>query len=50
VLQDKDTRDKLAAVGFDVNPTRAPEEFARYVADQHAHWGRMIGIAQVRPE
>lgn len=50
VLQDKDTHEKFAAVGLDVNPTRTPEEFRKYVADQHAYWGRMVQIARVQPE
>jgi hypothetical protein len=48
VLQDKDTQEKFAALGFDVKPTRSTEEFRKYVADQHAYWGRMVEIARVQ--
>jgi tripartite-type tricarboxylate transporter receptor subunit TctC len=50
VLSDKDTQEKFAALGFDVNPTRSPEEFRQYVADQLAYWARMAKIARVQPE
>jgi tripartite-type tricarboxylate transporter receptor subunit TctC len=50
VLSDKDTQDKFAALGFDVSPTRSPEEFRNYVADQLAYWARMARIARVQPE
>jgi tripartite-type tricarboxylate transporter receptor subunit TctC len=50
VLSDKDTQEKFAALGFDVNPTRSPEEFGKYVADQLAYWARMAKIARVQPE
>jgi tripartite-type tricarboxylate transporter receptor subunit TctC len=50
VLRDKDTQDKFAALGFDVNPTKSPQEFGKYVADQLAYWGRMIKLAGVQPE
>jgi tripartite-type tricarboxylate transporter receptor subunit TctC len=50
VLSDKDTQDKFAALGFDVNPTRSPDEFRNYVADQLAYWARMAKIARVQPE
>jgi tripartite-type tricarboxylate transporter receptor subunit TctC len=50
VLSDKDTQDKFAALGFDVNPTKSPEEFRKYVADQLAYWARMAKIARVQPE
>lgn len=50
VLNEKDTQDKLAGHGFDVNPTRSPEEFRQYVVDQLAYWNRMIRIARVQPE
>lgn len=50
VLNDKDTQNKFAALGLEVNPTRSPAEFTKYVADQHAYWGKMIEIAGVKPE
>lgn len=50
VLQEKGTQEKFAALGFDVKSTRTPEEFRKYVADQHAYWGRMVEIARVHPQ
>jgi tripartite-type tricarboxylate transporter receptor subunit TctC len=50
VLSDKDTQDRFAALGFDVNPTRTPDEFRNYVSDQLAYWARMAKIARVQPE
>ena len=50
VLQDKEVQDKLSQIGFQVWPSKNPEEFARYVADQLAHWGTLIKQAGIRPE
>jgi tripartite-type tricarboxylate transporter receptor subunit TctC len=50
VLADKDTHEKFAAVGFDVNPTRSPEEFRKYVADQLAYYAQMARTARVEPQ
>jgi len=48
VLADKDLQDKLAQLGFQVWPSKTPDEFARYVADQLAHWGALIRQADIR--
>jgi tripartite-type tricarboxylate transporter receptor subunit TctC len=50
VLADKDTQDKLAQIGFQVWPSKTPEEFTRYVADQLTHWRTLIGQAGIQPE
>ncbi|RYF21848.1 MAG: tripartite tricarboxylate transporter substrate binding protein [Comamonadaceae bacterium] len=50
VLADKDTQDKLAQIGFQVWPSKTPEEFTRYVADQLVHWRTLIGQAGIQPE
>jgi tripartite-type tricarboxylate transporter receptor subunit TctC len=50
VLADKDTHEKFAALGFDVNPTRSPEEFRKYVADQLAYYAQMARTARVEPQ
>jgi len=50
VLAEKDVQEKLAATGFEVNPSKTPEEFQKYVADQLAHWSRMIKAAGIKPE
>lgn len=49
-LADKETQEKLAAVGFDVWPSTSPEEFGRYVKDQLALWTRLIKAAKIQPE
>jgi tripartite-type tricarboxylate transporter receptor subunit TctC len=50
VLADPDTQSKLNGIGFDILPTRSPDEFKSYVSDQLADWGRMIKIARIQPE
>ena len=46
-LADKTVQDKLAQLGFEVWPTQSPAEFAKYVNDQLAHWGRLIKQANI---
>lgn len=50
VLADKDTQDKLAQIGFQVWPSKTPEEFSQYVAQQLTHWGTLIRQAGIKPE
>jgi tripartite-type tricarboxylate transporter receptor subunit TctC len=50
VLADKETQEKFAGVGFDVLPSKSPEEFAQYVAEQQAYWGKLIKQARIQPE
>ncbi|MCW5254878.1 tripartite tricarboxylate transporter substrate binding protein [Verminephrobacter aporrectodeae subsp. tuberculatae] len=50
VLAEKETQDKLAQIGFQVWPSKTPEAFARYVAEQLAHWRGLIQQAGIRPE
>lgn len=50
ILADKPVRERLAQLGFQVWPSKTPEEFARYVADQLAHWRRLVEQAGIRPE
>ncbi len=50
VLADKDVQDKLAAAGFEVWPSKSPDEFARYVSEQLAHWTVLIKDAGIQPE
>ena len=50
VLADREVQDKLAGIGFQVWPTRTPEEFSQYVAEQLAHWTRLIQQAGIKPE
>lgn len=50
VLADQEVRDKLAQIGFEVWPSKTPEEFARYVADQLANWSALIKQSGIKPE
>ncbi len=50
LLAERETQDKLAQIGFEVIPTKTPEEFGKYVADQLAHWTRLIKEAGIKPE
>ena len=50
VLAEKDTQDKLAQIGFQVWPSKTPQEFSTYVADQLAHWRTLIQQARIQPE
>ena len=43
-------QDKLAAIGFEVWPSKSPEEFAMDVEDQLALWTRLIKAARIKPE
>ena len=42
VLADKDVQKLLDQLGFETWPTKTPEEFAKYVADQLTHWSALI--------
>jgi tripartite-type tricarboxylate transporter receptor subunit TctC len=50
VLAEKEVQEKLAGAGFEVWPSKNPEEFARYVNDQLALWTRLIKAAGIQPE
>jgi tripartite-type tricarboxylate transporter receptor subunit TctC len=50
VLAEKEVQEQLALLGFEVWPSKNPEEFAKYVADQLAHWTALIKQAGIRPE
>jgi tripartite-type tricarboxylate transporter receptor subunit TctC len=50
VLADKEVQDKLALTGFEVNPSKSPAEFQRYVAAQLASWAKMIKAAGIKAE
>ena len=49
-LADKELQDKLAQIGFQVWPSKTPDEFAQYVTDQLKHWGTLIKQAGIQPE
>jgi len=50
VLAEKEVQDKLANIGFEVWPSKSPEDFAKYVADQLAYWTKLIKQAGIQPE
>ena len=50
VLADKEVQDQLAQLGFEVWPSSGPDDFARYVAEQLAHWTALIKQAGIRQE
>ena len=50
VMADAEVQDGLKKLGFETWPSKTPEEFAKYVADQLAHWGSLIKQAGIRPE
>ncbi|MBY0411353.1 MAG: tripartite tricarboxylate transporter substrate binding protein [Burkholderiaceae bacterium] len=50
VLAEKETQDKLAQIGFQVWPSKTPDEFTKYVADQLTHWRTLIQQAGIKPE
>lgn len=50
VLADGQIRQQLAQIGFEIWPTRTPQEFAGYVQEQLAHWGRLVRQAGIEPQ
>ncbi|HOM12001.1 MAG TPA: tripartite tricarboxylate transporter substrate binding protein [Rubrivivax sp.] len=50
VLADKELQAKLAQIGFQVWPSKTPDEFAKYVAEQLTHWRTLIQQAGIKPE
>lgn len=50
VLAEKDVQEQLAQLGFETWPSKSPEEFAKYVADQLAHWTTLIKQAGIHAE
>jgi len=50
VIAEKDVQEQLAQLGFETWPSKNPEEFAKYVADQLAHWTNLIKQAGIRAE
>lgn len=50
ILAEKDVQEKLANIGFEVSPSKSPEEFTKYVSEQLALWTRLIRQANIQPE
>lgn len=49
-LKDKDVQTKLAQLGFVIWPSKNPQEFAQYVSDQMAYWGKLIIQSGIKSE
>ncbi|MNT75547.1 Tripartite tricarboxylate transporter family receptor [compost metagenome] len=47
VLADPEVQKQLAVIGFEVWPTKTPQEFATYVADQLQYWGKLVKQADI---
>ena len=50
ILAEKEVQEKLETIGFEVKPSKTPEEFQKYVADQLAHWTKLVKNAAIKPE
>ncbi len=50
VMADAEVQAKLAGLGFQVWPSKTPDEFAKYVDDQLKLWTSLIKQAGIRPE
>ena len=50
VLKEKEVQEKLEVIGFEVKPSKNPEAFRKYVADQLAHWTQLVKAAGIKPE
>ena len=50
VLEDKEVKERLSQLGFEIWPTKTPEDFAKYVSEQLVHWSTLIKQAGIRPE
>lgn len=49
-LKDKDVQAKLAQLGFVIWPSKNPQDFAQYVSDQMAYWGKLIIQSGIKSE
>ena len=49
-LKDKDVQTKLGQLGFVVWPSKNPQDFAQYVSDQMAFWGKLIIQSGIKSE
>jgi tripartite-type tricarboxylate transporter receptor subunit TctC len=49
-LKDKEVQAKLAQLGFVVWPSKNPQDFAQYVSDQMAFWGKLIIQSGIKSE
>ena len=47
VLADEAVQKQLEQIGFEVWPTKTPQEFAQYVNEQLAYWGKLVKQAEI---
>ena len=47
VLADPEVQKQLAVIGFEVWPTKTPQEIAKYVAEQLQYWGKLVKQANI---
>jgi tripartite-type tricarboxylate transporter receptor subunit TctC len=47
VLADPELQKQLTAIGFEIWPTKTPQEFAKYVAEQLQYWGKLVKQAGI---
>ena len=47
VLADPAVQQQLEQIGFEVWPTKTPQEFAAYVSEQLAYWGKLVQQAEI---
>ena len=50
ILADKEVQDRLAGIGFEIWPTKTPEEFGKYLVDQLTNWTVLIQQAGIKAE
>lgn len=50
ILGDKEVQERLAGIGFEIWPTKTPDEFGKYLADQLVNWTAMIKQAGIKAE
>jgi tripartite-type tricarboxylate transporter receptor subunit TctC len=48
--KDKEVQAKLAQLGFVIWPSKNPQDFAQYVSDQMAYWGKLIIQSGIKSE
>ena len=47
VLADPAVHQQLELIGFEIWPTKTPAEFAQYVKEQLAYWGKLVKQAEI---
>ena len=47
VLADPAVKQQMELIGFELWPTKTPQEFAQYVNDQLAYWGKLVKQANI---